>query len=416
MKEIENLRELVNSYRNGERDTELRFGKHYGKNIEEVPHEYLVWASRETNIPLTAPARPAPKPTQVTGDLQALFAELERQKQNRYDLVVPTESLIVLQEENQILMDVPQPDDKVKRHGITEFAQHQIAEKCKIPWRYYDKMREAGKLDLLTDNVNAWLPDKEQRLVRVLDDNVRALLSDRYRCIDNYDMSLLMLEEFEKIQKGGMQVDIKDATLTETKLYIKATSPDLSDDVIYAKGKAEPVHGGIIISNSEVGHGAFRVEPFMNVLVCQNGLISDRAFARVHLGRQLDAGFIDWSNETIELDDKALWAKIRDMIRGTFTKEIFQSWVDRLNEVASFEIPKPVVAVDNVVKHFKISDKRKEDLLNQFAKQSPTQWGLSMAVTRIAQDEKNYDNRIELEKVGAKILETQPQILIKEQK
>jgi len=351
--------------------------------------------------------------------LQELVDELERQKANRYDVVVPSEQLIVSFDAgtNTVCIDVPQPDGKSKRHGITPYAHQQIATKCSIPWKYYEKMKDEEKLDLLARNVNTWLPSKDKRLVRVLDNNVRALLSDRYRCIDNYDVLLETLSKFKDLQKErNISIEIKENTLTDRRLYIKATSPDLVGEVFHFPNRPpEPVHGGVIISNSEVGAGSFKVEPFINVLVCQNGLIREKIFKRVHIGREREIGYVEWSDETLELQDATLMAKIRDMITQTFDPETFQKWIDEINNVARTEILKPTIAVNNIVKHFKLSESKKEALINQFARESPTQWGLAMAVTRVAQNEENYEKQIELEKVGAQILEKKlTPIIVKE--
>lgn len=354
--------------------------------------------------------------------LMEIAEELERQKRSRYDIVLPSENLIVLKDGENIIMDVPQPDGTIKKHGITTYAHSQISEKTGIPKKYYDRLMETGRWELLANNINSFMPDREKRLVRVLDGNVRALLSDQYKMIDNYDVLYASLSEFKKIQnERNMNLEIKRADITETNLYIKATSPDLTDDVLHwkdreGKERTEPVHGGIIISNSEVGAGAFNVKPFVNILVCQNGLIGEHIFKRVHIGRELEIGIVDWSTQTKELEDAALWSKIRDMIQNTFNPEIFHKWMDTINEVASTEIPKPSYAIDNIIKHFDIPKNKKDDLLNQFAKESPTQWGLAMAITQIAQQEENYENQIQMEKIGARILDKQmTPIILKEE-
>jgi len=350
-----------------------------------------------------------------TKNLKELAEELERQKNSRYDVVVPSDKLIVLKDGNTIKIDVPLPEGEMKRHGLTNWAHAQIAEKTQIPKRYYDRMKDEGQLDLLANNVNTWLPSKDKRLVRVLDGNVRALLSDRYRIIDNYDVLFATLEEFQKIQeKTGINIEIKRADLTDQHLYIKATSPDLTDEVIKTEDKTEPVHGGIIITNSEVGAGAFNVKPFMNVLVCQNGLIGEHVFKKVHLGQERGIGLINWSDDTLSKQDDALWAQIRDMIHGTFNPEVFHKWVDKLNGVASIEIEKPSLAIDNIIKKFELGKNKKDALLNQFAKETNTQWGLAMAVTRIAQDEENYEDQIKMEQVGTEIMNTPKEVLVKE--
>ena len=76
--------------------------------------------------------------------------------------------------------------DGVAKLGINEIAHQQIGQFTEIPWKYYDKMRTESPR-LLVENVNHWLySDAEQRrMIRTLDGNMRAFLSDRYRRIDN---------------------------------------------------------------------------------------------------------------------------------------------------------------------------------------------------------------------------------------
>ena len=352
---------------------------------------------------------------QDENELVKLLDELKRQKDNRYDVVVPGNQLKITYDvgTNKIFMDVPQPEEKPsKQHGITDWAHQQISDKTQIPMRYYRKMQEEGQYSLLAQNINTWLPSKEKRLVRVLDGNVRALLSDRYQCIDNYDIFYATLDQFNKIkEQKKMDINILASKLTDTNMYIKATSPALDASIKHYKGLAEPVHGGVIITNSEVGNGAFTVKPFINVLVCTNGLISDQIFKRVHIGRSKDIGYVKWSDETKQLEDAALWAKINDMIWNTFDLDVFAKWIDELNGTASTEIEKPEKAIDTIIKTYDIPKSRKEDLLNQFTKEgSPTQWGLSMAVTRCAQDEESYNDQVKMEQIGAKLLK--PEALI----
>jgi len=364
--------------------------------------------------------------------LNELVTELERQKKEKYDVVVPSENLIALKEGNNIKMDVPILDKdgnpiETKRFGITNFCHTQIADKTGIPMKYYRKMLDNEKIDLLAKNINTWFPDRQKRFVRTLDGNIRALLSDRYRVIDNYDIFNATLDEFRHIMETHkLKIQIKRADLTEQHLYIKATSPDLIDEITMGKPrteidptnntpKNEPVEGGIIIRNSEVGSGAFSVQPFINVLVCQNGLIRTKALRHVHLGRTKDIGEINWSAQTLELEDAALWSKIKDMIYGTFDPEIFHKWIDEINEKASTQIPRPTVAVDNIIKRYEIPKGERNNLLDQFTKESPTQWGLAMAVTRVAQNTEDYEKQIELEKIGAKILEEKVEVIVKEE-
>lgn len=346
-------------------------------------------------------------------NLNELVAELERQKTTRKDLVVPSNLLSVgvgdyaLDGNNDFFMTIPNTEPSfsgMEKYGLTEYAHNQIATKTGIPLAYYDRMRTDRK-ELLTNNVNSWLPDKEKRLIRILDGKVRAMLSDRYRIIDNYDVVFMILEEMKKIQASGLSVQVDECSLTEQHLYMKITSPDLTGSVFHFKNREdEPVRGGIVISNSEVGAGAFRVEPFIEVLVCSNGLIGEHKMAKVHLGKERGIGLVDWSDQTLEYQDMTLISEVQDLVRQTFTKELFNEWLNRINQVASIEIQKPILAVENIIRKYDLPKTVKDDLVNQFMKESPTVWGLSMAVTRVAQDMKDYERQIDFERAGSKIL------------
>jgi len=346
-------------------------------------------------------------------DIRELKDELERQKKERYDVVVPSNQLTALYDENinEVMMEVPDLEGSNKQYGITPYAHRQICTKTNIPVKYYELMKEK-KPELLVENVNAWLPDKEKRMVRVLDGHVRALLSSRYRIIDNYDILNQALMEFYNISNDKKtKIDIHDANLTDTNLYVKAISPDLIDEVhdTDTMKKGDIVNGGIMISNSEVGAGGYKVTPFINIVECANGLIGEEVLKKIHVGRDLGIGEINWSDETLKLQDEALWAKMKDMIHATFNPEIFHKWVDRINKVAKTEIEKPTLAVNNIVKSYNMPDKLQADIMDFFAKENPTQWGLSNAVTAYAQTVGDYNKQIEMEKIGTKILEMKPE-------
>jgi len=273
-------------------------------------------------------------------------------------------------------------------------AHKQLSEKLEIPKRYYDRLRESGKLEILSENIDAWLRGK-RRLIRILNGKIRAILSDRYRIIDNYDLVFLALDEFKKRET----IEIYRIDLTETMLYLKAIDRTLVDTI-----KDEDIfYGGLIIRNSEVGASALRIEPFILRRICSNGLILEHSLKKIHLGRQtLITDEIDWSDETRELEDKAFWSKVRDIIRATFDREVFNTWVKKLKESTKIEIKKPIEAVNNIVRHLNLSEEEREKLLIYFSE--PTKYGLINAVTNLAGQTKDVEEQVRLEEFAGKIL------------
>jgi len=319
-----------------------------------------------------------------------LVEELERQKRNSLDLIVDSRQLRA-NANGKITIKIPE-------YGcfeLTEWAHSQLAEKLGIPKKYYDRMRNAGKLDLLADNINAWIGERDRRLIRILDGKIRAILSDRYRIMDNYDVIFLALDEFKQKEI----IEIHSADLTETMLYLKAIDRTLTAGI----RNDDLVSGGLIIRNSEVGASSLRVEPFILRQVCSNGLIATQTLRKVHLGRQMDEGAIDWSDETKELEDRALWAKVRDVIRATFDKQIFESWVEKLRESTEIVIEKPIKAVNNIARLIGLSEEKKNQLLMHFSEH--TKYGLINAVTTLAREVESIDEQIRLEEFGGRLLD-----------
>ena len=321
-------------------------------------------------------------------EIEELFEKLKEEKEEKLDLVVDFSRVRAVSAKNGIKLRIPLYGD----YSLTDWAHQQLAEKLGIPKRYYDRMREE-KPDLLLQNINAWIEKEERRFIRILGGKIRAILSDRYRVIDNYDVLLVALQEFRRI--GSVEVYRID--LTERMMYLKALDRTLTAEI----RQDDIVCGGIIIRNSEVGAGAFRVEQFILRLACENGLIVKQVLKRVHLGKTMDEGI--WSSETMELEDRILFSKVRDVIRATFDRQIFKKWVLKLKESTEIEIEKPVETARNVAKLAGLTEEQEKELLAYFTEH--TKYGLINALTTLARGMKNVDERIRLEELGGKILE-----------
>ena len=338
-------------------------------------------------------------------ELRALADELERQKETRMDVIVHSKNMFASPLSDDIRLDFEMPAPKGNESEttpflsrdvlpLTDWAHSQVSNKLEIPKKYYDKMRERNP-ELLARNINEWLPDKDKLLLRTLDGNVRAVLSDRYKIMDNHDLLLSCLEEFK-----DMGAELHRADLTESHMYIKAIVPHTREEIT----QGDTVIPGVIIQNSEVGAGAFKVLPFMLREVCTNGMIGESTITKIHLGRKQDTGIVQFSQETQMAESKTLWLQVRDIIRGTFDPVTFKQWVQSVRQGTEVEIHNPIYAVDNVIESFGINDSLKEDLLNHFSREGDmTQWGLANAVTRTARDLEDPDKMIELEAIGGQV-------------
>lgn len=340
-------------------------------------------------------------------DLQDLAAELKRQLDTKKDYKAPTTELELVQgAESDLRMRV----NGIGHFGITQLAHTQIGEHLGIPAKYYNRMREEAP-ELLTENVNHWFERRtdEVRLVRTLDGNVRSFLSNRYRMIDNYPVANAILPIL-----GETGAQLVSAEVTEHRLYLKAVLPNQFN--VYLKPGAHTrverediVCIGAVISNSEVGLGAFSVEGFVERLVCVNGLIVTAGVRRYHIGRGMDdieSAVEFFRTETMQLDDAALMAKMQDVARAALTESRARQVLGLLNAATERPITKPVTkVVEQVAKQFQFGEDAAGDLLTKLAAGGDlSQWGLVNAITNMANAAETYEQATELERIGGKVI------------
>ena len=293
------------------------------------------------------------------------------------------------------------------QYGINDIAHRQIGQTLKIPALYYDRMRTEYP-ELLAQNVNGWFartPDTK-RMLRTMDGTARALLSDRYRRIDNFEVASAVLP----IISGMDGASVESCELTESRMYLKVVNPRVTAEV----KKGDIVQAGIIISNSEVGMGSVNVSPLVYRLVCSNGMIAqDGAVRKYHVGRANEGGedFSIYRNETIEADDKAFLMKLEDSVKAAVNQARFAAIVDKMREATEATMEAKVVpqVVELASKEYGITEAEGKGILGHLiAGGDLSLYGLANAVTRQAQDVESYDRSTELEATGYKIITMAP--------
>ncbi len=333
--------------------------------------------------------------------LSEIAVELDRQQKSKRDFISDTRELKLF---------VPEPGNsnyklQVNGHGEFDVSPHthgQIANRLGIPKTYYDRML-AESPALLQWNVEHWFDNKpERRLVRTLDNGARAFLSDRYRPLDNYDLAQAVLPVL-----GEADVKFESVEVTDSRFYIKALFPKIEREV----KRGDVVQSGIVISNSEIGLGALKVEPLVFRLVCLNGLISaDYSQRKAHLGRAADEGeaaFELYRDVTLQADDKAFWLKVQDTVRGSLNSVQFERIVESLQRSTERQIEaSPVKVVEVLAKRYQLNQNENDNVLTHLIRGADlSQYGLVNAITRASQDVASYDRATELERLGGTVLE-----------
>ena len=350
--------------------------------------------------------------------LQALAAEIERQETAKRDFVADTRKMIVSPiEARERQLGAGKDEDRVVsqnlvldldgvegRFPFTTTMHEQVATKTGIPRPYYDRMREhAG--DLLATNINHWLHRQpEQRMVRTLDARARALVSDKFRPLDHPEMLRAVLPVLREAD-----VVVRSSQMTERRLYLQVTSRRLEGEV----RKGDVVQFGLVIANSEIGMGALSVSEMMYRLVCLNGVILGSAVRKSHVGRKIaDDGLGHeavefYADETRKADDRAFFLKLRDTVKGLLSDARLQAQLEKLRGAAERRITgDPVKVVEVTQKRLSLTDGERGDVLRHLIEGGDlSAWGLANAVTRLAHDASDYDRSVELERLGARVIE-----------
>ena len=335
-------------------------------------------------------------------NVQELYLKLEEQRDHRKDIIADTRSLVMNTTSGLSTISVSTGND-ILAYSVSDVAHRQIADRLGVPFKYYDRMRLEYPA-LLDQNINGWLQKQpEKRMLRTLDGRLRAFLSDRYRRLDNLELVDHVLPVIAQM-KG---CSIESCDITETHLYMKVINKTMKAELT----PGDVVQAGFVISNSEIGLGALKVEPLVYRLVCRNGMISkDLAHKKYHAGRQVedtDAAYELYSDETLAADDKAYFLKVQDIVSAAVDEARFSLTVDKMR--ASMNVPtgdNPVKTVEVLGDKYILNKTERATILRHFIISNDyTAFGLVNAVTRCSQDIPDYNRATELERLGGTLLD-----------
>ena len=370
------------------------------------------------------------------GTLQNTVTELERHRKSRIDFVADVRHLTV--EANGGIKIIPataqafewMPEGPMM---MKRAAYHQLAERTSppMPTRFFDALMEE-RPNRLADLVNGLhADDPKKRLVRCLDNEIRAWLSNSYRVLDNLDIAFTCMEEAQK-----KNAQVFEADLSDRRMRIKFTTQDVWDKIDVTQrsgpqggwfagaignrdlmgktimgarireelpGGPGTIHPVVTALNSETGHGGFHIRIGLLLGMCFNVATLETVVSRVHLGERLEEGM--FSQETISAESKAIMLKARDAVRAAFDQNKFAAMVAKAKAAQADKLEAPGAAIDNIIATGAVNEEQREALLMYFHRDyDPTRFGLAQAVSRLAQDLDDPDDAGELENLAGKII------------
>lgn len=327
--------------------------------------------------------------------LTELAQTIERQKEAKIDMIASTKALSMLDDGKTLAIEAGSAS---QTYGINGTAHDQIGARLNIPAKYYDRM-QAEAPALLARNVNEWFNrSDDKRMIRTLDGNVRAFLSNRYQRIDNHEIAEVALPVLAQIP----DVQIVSCAITEHRMYIQALSPRVQGEV----KKGDVVQAGVIVRNSEIGSGSVSIDTLIYRLICLNGMVApDAGFKAYHVGRQVVDTEQLWADDTRKADDRTVLLKVRDMVTAAVNEKRFQGIVNQMAGLTDRRVVgNPVKVVEVLGKTIGTNETEQGGILRSLIEGGDlSAWGLLNAVTAQAHTSQ-YDRSVEFESAGGKLL------------
>ena len=340
-------------------------------------------------------------------DLNELATELQRQNDCKRDFVAEMEKLELTEDSTLGVGDFGE-------FPISTYGHGQIATSIGIPVKYYRRMKEESP-DLLAKNVNHWFKSESKpRMVRTLDGEVRAFLSDRYKPLDHIDLVESVLPVIAEAN-----ADVVSCDVTEKYIYLKVVIPGIQEEIGPPDGyewgtgndTVDIVQPGIVISNSEVGASSLWTRPSIHTVKCTNLMVySDASLKKYHIGGRIGGGDEEvwqyFSDETKQLSNQVTWAQVKDLTIAALQGAAFYDMVDRLREARGHKIDNPIEAIENLENLHPLSDDEGSSVLAYLLNGKDfTRYGLANAVTQASSDAATYDRATEMEVIGGKVIE-----------
>jgi uncharacterized protein DUF932 len=351
--------------------------------------------------------------------LAELSTVLDFNDEHKRDFLISTEQMWFVTEKDGTYSlefnDTSTGKDRTFEYDLTTHALRQIANFSMVPWSLVTFISGHGSHEektvlarLLTLRLNETPATKLIRTITSANDNhIRAFLSDRYRVLDN---GPLMQAIFPILKRYKGKLKVESCNITETHLYVKLSYPGLNGSLgtthdAFGAKVDDIVEAGVMITNSEVGDGPVKVQPFIKRLICKNGAtvtIKETGHRKTHLGRKLTKVNVTNVDEYFERVAESVETMLAD-------KKFFKTLIKKFKDTKQMKITGDVPAVIKALTYRYNFTVEEGESITSWLGSSRTLFGLVNAVTRTAQHPLiNYDRATELEAIGGRMINMTP--------
>lgn len=300
------------------------------------------------------------------------------------DIIAPTKSIRM--DKNGLIHITPKNSDAgtitIKPNGdmLSQMAQRMFGQV-----KYLRHMQETGAHELIIKHFNDWFEFESEKdksrdfLIRTIQNpgtshTGRALLSDRYKAIDNLPIFTAVIDAVKKVHaETGVKVVPVTQSLTISGMTLRFVCPEIEHPTALLNRYRNPQTGeksrgitsGFVVWNSEIGKKSAGIAARLFIGACKNGMIwADEKSVWTHLGQTLDHGVVDWSAETIAQNLRLIESQIRDAVKKFTGREFIGKTMAQIEELADKKLESPILATTNICKELRFTEKETDDTLN----------------------------------------------------
>jgi hypothetical protein len=269
--------------------------------------------------------------------------------------------------------------DRVLR--LSPRAETQLLQRAGVPVAFFKRLPENLRWAVANHMVQNTLTERAALIRTVRGDTVRALLTEAYTPLDDVDVVAAVADILGDDDVTIEKLDFSDDATHLRILFPRQATEARAGDVITT---------GVHITNSETGYRAVHVDALVHRLVCTNGLVRAESGGRTTLRH---TGQVD------RLKDYMARA-IRDA----------RDNAHRLAQEFRASVGRAVADPEELLRAYaRDSDMTREQLQAALAayalEPDRTLFGAVNAVTRAAQAEATFEDRYQLERLGAQLLD-----------
>jgi hypothetical protein len=255
-------------------------------------------------------------------------------------------------------------------------AVEQTAQTLELPSSYIaelatgkDWMPKLAAININT-TIEHTVTDKRV-LLRMVGDECRAVLSDKYR---RMNMPVILGTFANEAKNVGAM--LFDGYCGDLRSHLEVLLPRI--EVVETENNGDLYMAfGMQISSSDFGQGALDLRLFNYQVICGNGKTLQSVLRKVHLGARIKDDF-EFSQRTYDLDTQTVSSMVGDIVRKFLSAETVQQQINRMKKDSTI-----TVNMEERIKHLPKMGMSKEEqtMLSELLYESDADKGITGANT-----------------------------------